>query len=726
MSAEDRPHTECADYNERMVRLFAAEADEWSGTDEREELLELLRRDPKARAVYIEQAILHSLLLQKGRQGDGLPLSLLEIVSSPVPSARSSAGSPGLLAGTWQGASGYLSQHPMVLSYLVATVCFAVALGLSSLIYVSGDYDLPGAETVAKNSRGLTAAGGRTEETPSAGLEVVGQITGTADCRWTPAQIGPVRREVGLGQAYALTSGLMEITYDTGAKVILQGPCTYEVESANGGFLSLGKLTARVETQEEGGRGKAEASNAGAAVELPHQPGAEKSPFPLPPSAFVVRTPTAVVTDLGTEFGVEVSKEGNTTSHVFRGMVEVQWGGGDVSNRVIRLKASESASVAVDANQTRTLVRKPAQPEAFARCMPGPLPNRLVSYWSFNEAAGTTAHNGGLAGTKFDGTLLSASKTGPGALPRWVPGKFGTALEFSGRIVGAVGGPPAAWSLNYVNVPGGGGLQFANNTTVSLWVKWNGPQPAAMAAGDCATNRLYGCVLGRQRGGRESNAIGLNYNGDPRSCRGLRLKPYCALRAQLDGWGGDWLDANHAWNDWAANDSPADDAASYAMGAAPPGDGTWVHVVLAVDGTSYTIYMNGELLRELPKLPPLGECGPLTIGAWFAAGDVYGPSNATVDDVGIFEWTLSAAQARAIYTTPQVAGLEDYDLGKMNILLGINDSPRPDASAAIGRLVWRKAAHLTGHRAGDAWRAGGNYYVQLDPSGSGVAAETEN
>ena len=39
----------------------------------------------------------------------------------------------------------------------------------------------------------------------------------------------------------------MEITYDTGAKVILQGPVTYEVESKDGGFLSVGKLTARVE-----------------------------------------------------------------------------------------------------------------------------------------------------------------------------------------------------------------------------------------------------------------------------------------------------------------------------------------------------------------------------------------------------------------------------------------------------------------------------------------------
>ena len=45
----------------------------------------------------------------------------------------------------------------------------------------------------------------------------------------------------------------MEITYQTGAKVILQGPCTYEVDSARGGFLSLGKLTARVEMKKGSG-----------------------------------------------------------------------------------------------------------------------------------------------------------------------------------------------------------------------------------------------------------------------------------------------------------------------------------------------------------------------------------------------------------------------------------------------------------------------------------------
>ena len=54
-----------------------------------------------------------------------------------------------------------------------------------------------------------------------------------------------------LGAEVDLASGLMEITYDTGAKVILQGPVTYEVET-NGGYLAVGKVDG--EAGEESGQ----------------------------------------------------------------------------------------------------------------------------------------------------------------------------------------------------------------------------------------------------------------------------------------------------------------------------------------------------------------------------------------------------------------------------------------------------------------------------------------
>jgi hypothetical protein len=61
----------------------------------------------------------------------------------------------------------------------------------------------------------------------------------------------------------------------------------------------------------------------------------------------VVRTPTALVTDLGTEFGVEVDKQGGTTSRVFRGSVRVQplHSNGQAANEGRVLHENESARV---------------------------------------------------------------------------------------------------------------------------------------------------------------------------------------------------------------------------------------------------------------------------------------------------------------------------------------------------------------------------------------------
>ena len=49
---------------------------------------------------------------------------------------------------------------------------------------------------------------------------------------------------VPLGRKYPITAGLLEITYDSGAKVIVQGPAIYSASSYNGGGLYFGKLTA--------------------------------------------------------------------------------------------------------------------------------------------------------------------------------------------------------------------------------------------------------------------------------------------------------------------------------------------------------------------------------------------------------------------------------------------------------------------------------------------------
>ena len=232
--------------------------------------------------------------------------------------------------------------------------------------------------------------------------------------RWSPASpawsiaSGPIptpRRSVStgypLGRKYALASGFMEITYDTGAKVILQGPCTYEVESTTGGYLSLGKLTARVDAV-------AKSQVPSPKTQVPNP----SSLIPHPSSLFSVRTPTAIVTDLGTEFGVEVAKSGATKSHVFRGKVELRPANVERNsfrstapkaqrnefrstesddNRPIQLGENESATVEAGQDRPIMVIHKSQSIESHSRLcgrMPGAIPIKL-----FNTGVGLKEHD---------------------------------------------------------------------------------------------------------------------------------------------------------------------------------------------------------------------------------------------------------------------------------------------------------------------------------------------
>ena len=83
---------------------------------------------------------------------------------------------------------------------------------------------------------------------------------------------------------------------------------TYEVNSAAGGYLSIGKLTARLEKSTKYG------------VPSAHEVAAPQSLVPHSSSGpFTVTTPTAVITDLGTEFGVNVHENGVCETQVLDG-----------------------------------------------------------------------------------------------------------------------------------------------------------------------------------------------------------------------------------------------------------------------------------------------------------------------------------------------------------------------------------------------------------------------
>lgn len=146
------------------------------------------------------------------------------------------------------------------------------------------------------------------------------------------------------GQRLALDRGLIEITFDSGARVILDGPIAFEVSSASLVRLDRGRLTATVAKR----------------------PGAVTGP------RFSVETPTATVTDIGTSFGVAVNEAGLTDVRVFEGLVDLlprlEAGAGDArSPAALRLAKGQTAAITAPG---KVSTHSPRGTIAFKRSMP--------------------------------------------------------------------------------------------------------------------------------------------------------------------------------------------------------------------------------------------------------------------------------------------------------------------------------------------------------------------
>ena len=135
-------------------------------------------------------------------------------------------------------------------------------------------------------------------ETPQ--NKFVAELTGTKNAVWSNAKQQPaLSSRLFPGQHLNLESGLIELHFKTGARVVLAGPVELVLGGEDqgsdqpkpDGFLKLGRLVAHV-----------------------------------PPSAvgFTIQTPTAVVTDLGTQFGINVNANGKMNLGVLNGTIE--WG----------------------------------------------------------------------------------------------------------------------------------------------------------------------------------------------------------------------------------------------------------------------------------------------------------------------------------------------------------------------------------------------------------------
>jgi hypothetical protein len=235
----------------------------------------------------IPQADLMAMLLRSEEQAKPLDPALL---AAPERGSAPKRDHDGKLARQDLFAAGsYLLRHSFT-PKLVATLATAAVLLLGVVLAVVLLTGPDTADPVA-NSQIESNDPDRVVSTP-----IVATLTATHNAQW--AERASARGSLTPGsklhpnQRLTLTAGFAEITTARGAVAILEAPCTIQmIDSPNAIRLHAGKMVGVCETESSKG--------------------------------FVVKTDQAEITDIGTEFGVDVSDDGLTRLHVFDGEVRV-------------------------------------------------------------------------------------------------------------------------------------------------------------------------------------------------------------------------------------------------------------------------------------------------------------------------------------------------------------------------------------------------------------------
>ena len=235
---------------------------------------------------------------------------------------------------------------------------------------------------------GRSLIGGKSGDAAADGDEMVAHISGGQDCQWAAATPGD---ELAPGQRLELKSGFAEITFDSGAQLVLEGPATLDVRSAWEAELQRGTVKANVPQEAIG---------------------------------FTLTNATVQVVDLGTEFSMTAGDDGAAEVFVLKGAVEVQPRNTAHSQKsVLREKqsrrfAKNGGSEVRDSDaKFQRLARKVAmvrraRPMAYAR-------------WHFDEG------DGDLAASETNGFSAGALRV-EGSSQHWSEGRWGKALAFDG------------------------------------------------------------------------------------------------------------------------------------------------------------------------------------------------------------------------------------------------------------------------------------------------------
>ena len=240
---------------------------------------------------------------QKKEDASAIFASLLEAEESAQPLVVSlqegdeqSVEDPGAETISFKQAFSVLSYFAMqrLRRNAVAVISIAAALLFATVLIIA----LPSGQTEPQQDQPIAG-------TDPESHDAIATITAIKDAQWqaeSGAALPGIKDVLHAGQRLTLTEGFAEITTRRGAVAVLEAPSTIELVNDNAVRLDSGKMVCICQTETSKG--------------------------------FMVQTPDADITDLGTEFGVEVLNNRVITT-VFSGIVEVAPLGGEV-HRLVR------------------------------------------------------------------------------------------------------------------------------------------------------------------------------------------------------------------------------------------------------------------------------------------------------------------------------------------------------------------------------------------------------
>ena len=286
----------------------------------------------------------------------------------------------------------------------------------------------------------------------------VGRITGAKDCQWAGLQKYETGDSIQRGQHLELENGVAEITFDSGAQLVLEGPCVLESESAWQATLIRGGVKAMVPPQAIG---------------------------------FRVLHSSVEVVDLGTEFSIVADANGEADVRVLKGSVEVASPRGEEAVPAV-LKENESRRFG--AGKAKARQDFDARHVRLAKAAPlDRLSQRTnLLHWTFDEII-----DGGFKSNESGITLASAGRTN--AL--LTDGRWQKALHFDGS------------TAVMAKVPS---LSKATPRTIAFWVRV--PEDSQLSD----SHAMVSWQTGSKKMGNRALQIGWNRNPSQGALGALR------------------------------------------------------------------------------------------------------------------------------------------------------------------------------------------------------------